>query len=72
MPISDYLLILNFVQWIKLAITFDVVVVVLGRENGKPSLLGVETQRSYLLRDVPGRKDKKVKSRRESILLKNK
>ena len=37
------------------------------RDNGKTSLLGVETQR-----DAPGRKDRKVKSRRESILPKNK
>ena len=33
-------------------------------------VLGVETQRSWLSqRDVPGRKDRKVKSRRESFLL---
>ena len=43
------------------------------RDNGKTSLLGVEDSKELLLpRDVPGRKDRKVKSRRESILLKNK
>ena len=44
----------------------------MSRDNGKTSLLEVDSKELSLPRDVPGQKDRKVKSRRESILLKNK